>query len=149
MKTKHLLFAGLLITGFVFLSFQSDKDLSGGKEFAKDVNTVLAADLRSTAPGGLLDVLTNYPDPFTDKTLIEYRVLRPAWVEIMVYNREEQFAIRLISEFHREGIYRVEFDATELPVGEYLAEMKVGLMSYKEVMTKVFKTSIGGIPKDF
>ena len=147
MKTKLFLIAGLILAGFLFQSCQKDNDLVNDRALAQDNNTDLIASKDLAAPGENSDELTNYPDPFTDMTIIEYKVPRPAWVTIIVYNRQEQFAIRLVSEFKHEGIYRVEFNAKELPVGEYVAEMRIGMLVFRENMTKIFKDSIGKIPK--
>lgn len=149
MKTKLFLIAGLIFAGFLFHSCQKDNDLLNEQAQAQDPNMNLVADKGAATHWGHAKMLTNYPEPFTDMTTIEYKVPSPAWVTIIVYNRKEQFFIRLVSEFKHEGVYRVEFNARDLPIGEYEVEMKAGLLVVRESMTKIFKNSTGEITKDF
>ncbi len=151
MKTKLLLIAGLLFAGLLFNSCQKDNDLLEEATLKQDTDMLLASgnqDKDSDAPWGFSDVLTNYPDPFRNKTIIEYKVPRPTWITLIVFHRQEQFVLRLVSEFQHEGVYRVEFDASEFPPGQYVAELKIGKKVIREVMTKVRPESSGKIHKD-
>jgi hypothetical protein len=149
MKTNVLFIACLFVAGIMLTSFQKDKGLLEANASTKQSEAVLVADHSTVAPVKKMDVLTNYPDPFEHKTLIEYKVLRPGWVTLIVMNRQEQFAIRLVSEFKYEGVYRIEFDARELPPGQYIAELRTGFFVARENMTKIMETSTGDIPKKY
>lgn len=149
MKTKLFLFASLIPAGLLFRSCQKDNDLEAISR--ADTEMPFASSKTGEHNDGDLtgkDLIFNSPDPFQDKTTIEYRVPFPAWVTIVVTNRKEQFFIRLVSEFQHEGIYRVDFDAKELPPGQYVAELKIGDLVVGEIMTKKLNVSTGRTHKD-
>ena len=146
MKTRILLIAALIMSGVIFTYGQHVKEAVSQQPSELLVLKVNHPQDR-LAPIGYSDLLTNYPDPFKDMTFIEYRVPQPTWVTLLVWNRAEMFVIPLVKEFQHEGVYRIEFDASELPPGTYIAQLKMGFISCKEVMTKVKKESTGEITK--
>ena len=149
MKTKLFLFASLIPAGLLFTSCQKDNDLEAISRTDTEMLFVSnkTGDHNDSDLTGK-DLISNSPDPFQDMTTIEYRVPNPAWITIVVINRQEQFFVRLVSEFQHEGIYRVDFDARELPPGQYVAELKIGDLVVGEIMTKKLNVSAGRIHND-
>lgn len=147
MKTKMLLFVGLLFAGLIFSSCQKDNDLIA------DASIDQTAEQKRLPPDGDIggfndinvDLLSNVPDPFTQRTTIEYELPKPGWVTIYVKNVREGYSIRLVSEFKPAGHYKVVFEARNHPPGLYMAEMKTGGQLIREQMLKVLEEGNGTI----
>lgn len=82
------------------------------------------------------DPITNYPDPFRDKTTIEFTLERSARISLVVTNPNYGGVTYLMNGYYRPGIYKCIFDATDLPGGEYIARLKIGDIVIKERMFK-------------
>jgi hypothetical protein len=54
----------------------------------------------------------NYPNPFSEKTVIKYCVAYKTRVQIAVYNTEGEEIEKLVDEEKNPGTYEVEFDAS-------------------------------------
>jgi len=61
----------------------------------------------------------NYPNPFNPTTKIEYSLPEPSSVRLSIYNNLGQEVINLVNEYQSAGIYRVDFNANNLPSGIY------------------------------
>lgn len=62
----------------------------------------------------------NYPNPFVERTTIEYEVERPVYVNLSIYHNG--YLIKIIaSDFHDASNHRAVFDAAGLPAGIYTA----------------------------
>jgi hypothetical protein len=66
----------------------------------------------------------NYPNPFNPSTTISYKILSKAQVELIIYNCIGQEVARLNEGIKSPGYYPVEFDATDLPCGLYIYQLK-------------------------
>jgi sporulation protein YlmC with PRC-barrel domain len=64
--------------------------------------------------------LTNYPNPFSVSTTIEFTVPVETPVMLKVYNLFGQEVVTLVNKKHIPGTYNVHFDAAKLPAGQYL-----------------------------
>ena len=62
----------------------------------------------------------NYPNPFNPSTKIEFEILQDAEVEVVVYNLTGKEIEILHQGFLPSGIYKFDFDGSELPSGIYL-----------------------------
>jgi mannan endo-1,4-beta-mannosidase len=71
-------------------------------------------------------VLQNYPNPFSNLTLITYRVESPVFVLLEVYNILGQKVRTLEEGIHQSGEYRLILDGNGLPSGAYLVLMRYG-----------------------
>ena len=139
MKTKILVLAVLLFGGLLFTSCQKDDALLEDK--AIENSYVKDNFIEDQEQGSILGYnLHNYPDPFNTTTTIEYQLPEDAFVTLSVYesdpDRLNDIYMILVHRFQRTGIHTVEFDASELPDGVYLAELKVGNKVSREAMTK-------------
>ena len=61
----------------------------------------------------------NFPDPFRDKTNIQYELTRPGRVKLEVYNLQGQQIITLEDTYKLAGKHQISFDASGLPSGMY------------------------------
>ncbi|MBD3225194.1 MAG: hypothetical protein GF313_10725 [Caldithrix sp.] len=52
----------------------------------------------------------NFPNPFNPVTTIQYRITRPAWVELSIYNTVGQKIRSLVQEHHIPGNYTLQWD---------------------------------------
>lgn len=80
--------------------------------------------------------LSNYPNPFSEKTIIEYEVDREAYVNLSVFYNGQLVRI-LASDFHHASKYRVTFSGMGLPAGTYTAVLTVNGQVLTKSMYKV------------
>ncbi len=73
-------------------------------------------------PGGTF-LKTNYPNPFNPSTTIEYAVDKTAAVLINVYDIIGRKITTLVNETKPAGIYRLQFDGSDLVSGVYFVTM--------------------------
>jgi hypothetical protein len=70
-------------------------------------------------------VLTsNYPNPFNGTTTIKYTLNRNTRTEIIVYDLLGHKLTTLVDEYKVAGDYRVKWDASGLPGGVYMYQVK-------------------------
>ena len=67
----------------------------------------------------------NYPNPFSDKTIIQYQLNKTQHIDIIVLNLLGQELATLITETQSAGIQKVEFNAGSLPAGAYFYEIRL------------------------
>ena len=67
----------------------------------------------------------NYPNPFNPSTTIKYQIPRPGLVTLKVYDILGKEIINLVNENKIAGFYEVNFDASKLPSGIYIYQLKV------------------------
>ncbi|MCI0716977.1 MAG: T9SS type A sorting domain-containing protein [Chlorobi bacterium] len=65
----------------------------------------------------------NYPNPFNPATTIEYSLLKPSNVKLVVYDANGKEVIKLVNEYKPSGYYRLIWDASALPSGVYFYEI--------------------------
>jgi len=70
------------------------------------------------------DLFQNYPNPFNPTTNIRYSVVESGLVSLKVYNVTGQEVTTLVSSYKDAGIYEVSFNASTLPSGVYVYELK-------------------------
>jgi uncharacterized protein (DUF362 family) len=82
------------------------------------------------APAGF-SLTPNYPNPFNAQTVIEYRLDRPAWVKLQVFDARGVY-VRMLEEGMRDaGSHRAAWDGLTtygrpVPSGTYLARLECG-----------------------
>jgi hypothetical protein len=61
----------------------------------------------------------NYPNPFTERTMIKYCIAYKTQVKLTVYSSERTEVRKLVDEEQQPGAYEVEFNIVEthLPAG--------------------------------
>ena len=142
MKTKLFLIASLISTGLIFTACQKDNELNPDSSLEQSVTVSGAADVAKI--DGSIDSqlkygirLTNFPDPFVDKTYIRISLQKPTWFRLYVHELSTGKATLLFEGFKRQGKHEIVFDATNWLPGEYVAELISGKVIVKE---KMFKT---------
>lgn len=71
-------------------------------------------------------VYRNYPNPFTTRTTLAYDLPQERLVHLVVYDVLGRPVRTLVDQVQPPGHYTVDFDATALPSGLYLAQLRVG-----------------------
>ena len=66
----------------------------------------------------------NYPNPFNPATKIEYQIPEGSFVTIKLYDVLGNEITSLVNEEKQAGSYEVEFDASNLPSGIYVYQLK-------------------------
>ena len=70
-------------------------------------------------------VLTrNYPNPFNGSTTIKYSLTRDTRTEIIVYDLLGHKLATLMDEYRNAGTHTVVWDASGLPAGVYMYQLK-------------------------
>jgi subtilisin family serine protease len=92
-------------------------DLDGTFEYSN----VIEVDVM--APGGF-SLGQNYPNPFNPATTIEYSIPEVSNVTITVYSIVGELAATLVSGSVEAGYHRINFDASNLPSGTYIYQIK-------------------------
>ncbi len=80
----------------------------------------------------------NYPNPFNPSTTINYSLPERADVVLRVYDVMGVEVARLVNDTKEPGEYEVKFDASGLPSGLYLYELRAGsvVLSKKMLLLK-------------
>jgi len=78
------------------------------------------------APAADFTLLQNYPNPFNPVTTIAFRLLRPEYVTLKVYDLLGVEQAVLIQERLEAGAHRVSCNAAGLASGVYLYELRAG-----------------------
>jgi hypothetical protein len=72
-----------------------------------------------------LHLAQNHPNPFNPSTLINYHITKNGFVTLKVYDIIGKEVANLVSENKGPGSYSVIFDASNLPSGIYVYQLKV------------------------
>jgi hypothetical protein len=68
----------------------------------------------------------NYPNPFNPTTNVELRVANRQLVQVRVFNVLGVEVAKLVNEIRDPGVYVVRWNASALPSGIYLCQMRTG-----------------------
>jgi hypothetical protein len=80
----------------------------------------------------------NYPNPFNPSTIINYSVPEITFINLTIYNLLGEKIVTLINKTILPGYYQVEFNATNLPSGVYIATIRSGnfINSIKMILSR-------------
>jgi hypothetical protein len=138
MKSKLLLVVMLVSAAFILASFQSSGDL-----ITKDTKTTESPTIVRE------DRFFNTPDPFFEKTTIQYLIQEETFVYLYVVSPNFMDVIELVQGVHQPGVYKVDFFAYGMQNGTYTAFLKTNYSWERESMTKYEEISTPGhIAKD-
>lgn len=106
---------------------------SPGLKSATDYATVMYADSSLNTgvdknifvPAKSIDLLV-YPNPFNQKTRIDYSVIKPEYVSVTIYNSLGQQVAKPVNNHLSIGNYSAEFDGAAWEAGIYFCELRVG-----------------------
>jgi len=71
-------------------------------------------------------LLQNYPNPFNPSTVIDYTIAKAGNVTLKVYNMLGQEVATLVNGHQEVNTYKVSFNASGLPSGVYIYELRSG-----------------------
>jgi hypothetical protein len=148
MKTKLILVVTLIAGTLMLVSFQNDSHVMPADV---PVNTEAADQYLLTNPNPLVpgeeDNFYNEPDPFCGITTIHYEIEYLTNVSLLV-RCPDQGVMYLVNTTLKPGSYTVEFDACELPCGNYMAYLITDYGKYQEPMKKIMSVHKPPISKD-
>ncbi|PID26961.1 MAG: hypothetical protein CR982_07890 [Candidatus Cloacimonadota bacterium] len=83
-------------------------------------------------------LMENYPNPFNPTTTINYLIPESGNISLSIYNSKGQLVEKLVNEFQKEGLHKVEFDASHLNSGAYYYTLKTskGIVTNKMLLIK-------------
>ncbi|RMG80869.1 MAG: DUF1501 domain-containing protein [Bacteroidetes bacterium] len=79
----------------------------------------------------------NYPNPFRERTQIEFELQKEGFVQLSVFNGMGQKIEDLVSQNLYSGRHRVRFNATQLPPGNYYYHLRANGEQRTKLMVKV------------
>jgi hypothetical protein len=140
MKTTLSLVVTLIFGAMLLVSFQTDSHVMPADV---PVSTEAADHYLLTNPNPLVpgegDNFYNYPDPFCGVTTIHYLITQTTQVRLFV-NCPDEGKIKLVNQLLKPGAYSVEFDACNLPCGDYTAYLVTDYGKFQEPMKKIMST---------
>ncbi|MGE5441245.1 MAG: T9SS type A sorting domain-containing protein, partial [Bacteroidota bacterium] len=66
----------------------------------------------------------NYPNPFNPSTVINYEIPKTSRVILKIFDMLGKEVTTLVNEYKEQGRYSVEFNASNLPSGTYIYELR-------------------------
>ncbi|MCU7524961.1 MAG: T9SS type A sorting domain-containing protein [Ignavibacteria bacterium] len=66
----------------------------------------------------------NYPNPFNPSTVINYEIPKTSRVTLKIFDMLGKEVTTLVNEYKEQGRYSVEFNASHLPSGTYIYELR-------------------------
>ncbi|MGE5401212.1 MAG: T9SS type A sorting domain-containing protein, partial [Ignavibacteriales bacterium] len=66
----------------------------------------------------------NYPNPFNPATTISYSIPKASFVKLKVYDMLGRVVQTLVNKEQSAGSYKVRFEASSLPSGMYIYEIR-------------------------
>ena len=92
-------------------------DYDGSYEYSAEVKAEVSAPEEYT-------LKQNYPNPFNPMTTIEYSLPENAEVRIDIYNSLGELVSTLVNKTLEAGYQKTSFDASSLPSGIYIYQLK-------------------------
>jgi serine protease len=71
----------------------------------------------------------SYPNPFNSSNIIFFKLMRPEYVEIAIYDIGGKHISTIAGSFFQSGYHEIRWDAEGFPSGVYLARIKAGRQS--------------------
>ena len=88
-------------------------------------NSILAANTSNPSAESL--ELTNYPNPFSDKTLVNYTINDDANVKLSIYSLDGKLIAELLNEFKHKGSYSLLYKRENISNGLYYIKLSNGI----------------------
>jgi hypothetical protein len=66
----------------------------------------------------------NYPNPFSESTIIEYSLEEPCFVTFEIYDLVGRRQLSLVSEYQNPGEHSLKFSGDDLPSGVYFYKLR-------------------------
>jgi hypothetical protein len=143
MKTPVLLIVIVFTLGMALSAFSQNKSTPPYAQSNDVQNTVMKVDPNATHNDIKMDPISNYPDPFTRETTIEFTIWAPTKVSLIIYYETGERVAVLVGQLMQVGNHRVIWDSGKLRPGKYFALLQMGQYSIREEMTKVYDIHSG------
>ncbi len=72
------------------------------------------------------ELLQNYPNPFNPATTIKFTIPKHSFVTLKIFDLLGREISTIVNEEKTNGVYEVEFDASNLASGVYIYQIKAG-----------------------
>lgn len=112
-STKHYSFVDNQLNGgnkFAYRLKQIDHDGTFSYSSIQEVELTLSK----------YELTQNYPNPFNPATTIEYSLPQASDVSLTLYNLLGEKVKDIVDEYKESGIYKVDFDASNIASGSYI-----------------------------
>jgi hypothetical protein len=129
--------SGVQLAGHSTLDFWGNTVSSGGRvdrgafEYSSG-STGVSRDEPGHA--GEFVLLQNYPNPFNPSTTVEFRVLTGGFVSVRIFDVLGKEVAVLVNEQRTPGVYNVRWDASSLPSGIYICQVRSQNISLQKKM---------------
>jgi hypothetical protein len=111
--------------GYGSFVIADDMMLILNRKLSPDVLTVISGGVVEEGPRSFA-LQQNYPNPFNAETVITYTVGQRGRVRLLVYDSLGREIAALADGERTPGLYRVSFNASNLPTGVYFARLEWG-----------------------
>lgn len=105
------------------LKFSQEDENSGNSRINNDPESLSVTRQLSSEVPEQFCLSQNYPDPYIDKTMINYQCPMSCFVSLKVYNVKWKEISTLVYENQSPGTYQTEFDGCNLTEGIYFYRM--------------------------
>ena len=102
---------------------ENSKPDLGAYENSNDIIVSINADPFSVSK---FELFQNYPNPFNPTTKIKYSLPEDSYVELKLFDVLGREVAMIVNNEQDQGIYEVEFNASQLASGVYLYKIKAG-----------------------
>lgn len=111
---------------YAFVNYSSDFNVWSEDAYVFIIENQVTSSVKNEMKDGAIYYLgQNYPNPFNSYTHIEFMLIEDGLVNISIYNLLGEKVKTLVNDYRKSGNYKILFDASDLPAGTYLYEMKV------------------------
>lgn len=80
------------------------------------------------------ELFQNYPNPFNPTTTISYNIKNAGFVKLHLFDVTGKLVKELVSEFQKQGEYRINFNAKEFSSGVYFYRLSVNGQQFNKKM---------------
>jgi hypothetical protein len=119
--------SGIQLAGHGSLDFWGNVVPSGGKvdrgAFEYSAGSTGVSEAESGNPVEFT-LMQNYPNPFNPSTSFEFRVSRFGFVSLRVFDVLGKEVATLVNELRPAGVYTLRWDASSLPSGMYIYQLR-------------------------
>ncbi|NOX86614.1 MAG: T9SS type A sorting domain-containing protein [Chlorobi bacterium] len=120
-----------IITGFTYSYGAGESDLWLVR-YASDGPTGI--ENREQSDGPAVEILGNFPNPFSSATTITYAVRQSARVTMSIYDITQREVARIVNDHKLPGTYKTVFDGSRLESGIYFCHLRT---DNQEVVKKI------------
>jgi hypothetical protein len=119
--------SGIQLTGHGSLDFWGNAVPTGGKvdrgAFEYSAGSTGVSEAASGNPAEFA-LMQNYPNPFNPSTSFKFRISSFGFVSLRVFDVLGKEVATLVNEFRPAGVYTLRWDASSLPSGVYIYQLR-------------------------